>query len=125
MAPRPRWAGDISEDLRARYSAFIGDVERAGNLDRSRDWSELALRLSADLHVAAQDLGCSRAHEFSDDVFWADWASAVVAFFAAGKRSTAFEERRSGMAYYQRFSRWTHAVELLDQLAPIQAPEGN
>lgn len=116
--PRPSWAGDVDEALRAQFEAFVTELERGGNLGRPPAWSQQADALAQALHQASRRLGISRAHEYSDDVVWAAWASALLLFFAWGGQSPAYLQARARLPSTPR---WQAALASLDALTPLAA----
>ena len=94
---------DADSSLYDRYLFFIQDVDSSGTGDRDIAWHQSAKTLATDLHSKAVDLGMSRAHEYSDDIYWLDQCAAVVSLIAFGRQSSDFEKYEAAVHYYRNF----------------------
>lgn len=86
---------DAPESLHRRYAQFVAAAEYS---------SSSAGPLVADLHQHAMNLGCSKAHEASPDIYWLLQSAAVVALLAFGSGSEIFRRQRAEVAYYGAFA---------------------
>lgn len=116
--PRPAWVGDVDEALRQRVDAFLTELAQAGSLGRPPAWSQQADALAQALHQESRRLGSSRALEYSDDVVWTAWTSALLRFFAWGGQSPAYLQARARLPSTDR---WRAALRALDTLTPLAA----
>lgn len=79
----------------ARYRQFLAHTACS---------PEVAEGLFKDLHQHAMNLGCSKAHEASPDIYWLLQSAAVVALLAFGPGSEIFRRQRVEVAYYGAFA---------------------
>jgi len=98
----PRFS-DAAPELFDRYAAFIQDASLSGTSNRGVEWHQRARVLASDLHSEAMTLGTSRAHEYSDDIYWLDQCAAVVSLIAFGRLSSDFEKYQAAVHYYAAF----------------------
>jgi hypothetical protein len=94
---------DADPTLFERYACFIQDAILSGTSNRGIEWHQQARVLASDLHSEAMTLGMSRAHEYSDDIYWLDQCAAVVSFIAFGRLSNDFEKYQAAVHYYAAF----------------------
>ena len=98
----PKWS-DADPDLRERYDCFVGKVPEMNANNGIVEFHQCGLQLASDLRDEAQELGYSRVHEYSSDIYWLLQAAATVIYLIAGSQSTVFREYLEAVLYYRNF----------------------
>lgn len=101
-------------ELRTRYCAYIAEVESLETPVTNKKLQLLGEQLARELLGKAIDLGSSKAHEFSPDIYWLIQSAAIVSLFADGPYSDVFANYRSHVHYYKIFKSLLHRLRHLN-----------
>jgi hypothetical protein len=97
--------------LRRRYDLFIAEVPKMKATNGIVAFHQDGLQLAGDLRNEALRLRCSRAYEYSPDIYWLAQAAATGAFLLAGSQSPVFLECLQDVLYYKSFEATRDRVE--------------
>jgi hypothetical protein len=100
---------DAEPSLFHRYEAFV--IRRLDGNGSDASSQDIGRQLALDLHSEAVRLGTSKAHEFSDDIYWLEQCAAVVSLLAFGRYSSEFKSYESSVQYYRNFPNTLDRVE--------------
>ncbi|WP_110638108.1 hypothetical protein [Pseudomonas sp. CC120222-01a] len=103
--------GLAGQSLQQRYVSFI--AQAVGTLPpvQAAALREVGQPLARELLSKAVDLGSSKGHELSDEIYWLVQCAAIVSLYADGPQSAAFAGYRKHVDYYQGMARFAAQVE--------------
>jgi len=105
-------AGD---SLQQRYAAFVAQAVKTRPSVNEAGLRELGQQLAGELLSKAIDLGSSKAHELSDEIYWLVQCAAIVSLHADGPESAAFAGYRKHVDYYRGTGRIGAQVEAFER----------
>ncbi|MBO9550161.1 hypothetical protein [Pseudomonas sp.] len=103
--------GLAGQSLQQRYAAFIAQAAETLPPVQAAALREVGQQLARELLSKAIDLGSSKAHELSDEIYWLVQSSAIVSLYTDGPQSAAFAGYRKHVDYYQGMGRFAAQVE--------------
>lgn len=107
--------GLAGESLQQRYAAFIAQTAETPPPVSGSGLRELGQQLASELLSKAIDLGSSKAHELSDEIYWLVQCAAIVSLHADGPQSAAFAGYRKHVDYYRGAGRIGAQVEAFER----------
>jgi hypothetical protein len=115
--------GSSAEPLRNRYMTYIAQAERLAIPLVDQALRETGQHLARDLLAKAIDLGSSKAHEFSPDIYWLVQSAALASLYADGPQSNEFAAYREHVHYYKDMAPTTARVWAFDLYVIARLPE--
>ena len=103
--------GLAGQSLQQRYAAFIAQAVETLPPVQAAALREVGQPLARELLSKAFDLGSSKGHELSDEIYWLVQCAAIVSLYADGPLSAAFAGYRKHVDYYQDMGRFGAQVE--------------
>ncbi|BBH46294.1 hypothetical protein [Pseudomonas sp. KU43P] len=107
--------GLVDASLQQRYAAFLVGVAATPAPLTDDAERESGRRLARELLSQAIDLGSSRAHEQSDEIYWLAQCAAIASLFADGAQSAEFAGYRQHVEYYRSSGRMAAQVKAFDR----------
>jgi len=107
--------GLVGEPLQQRYSAFLAQVTKTPAPVADEALRDAGRHLASELLSQAITLGCSKAHELSDEVYWLVQSAAIASLFADGAHSAEFAGYRQHVQHYQSADRMAAQVAAFDR----------
>lgn len=114
--------GPSTGELVSRYRAYIAQVETLDTPVANAALREAGRRLARDLLGKAIDLSSSKAHEFSQDIYWLMQSAALASLFADGPQSEAFVAYRKHVHAYRNAALMTAQVGAFDLYVTARNP---
>jgi len=107
--------GLVGAPLQQRYAAFLAQVTKAPAPVTDDALRDAGRHLASELLSQAITLGCSKAHELSDEVYWLVQSAATASLFADGAHSAEFAGYRQHVQHYQSADRMAAQVAAFDR----------
>ncbi|MGJ7546886.1 hypothetical protein [Pseudomonas alloputida] len=103
--------GLAGQSLQQRYATFVAQAAQALPPVQAAALREVGQQLASELLSKAIDLGSSKAHELSDEIYWLAQCAAIVSLYADGPQSAAFARHRKHVDDHQGLGRTGAQVE--------------
>lgn len=115
--------GPATGQLGSRYTAYIAQVEHLDAPVANDALREAGQALAQDLLTKAIDLGSSKAHEYSEEIYWLVQSAALAALFAHGPCSDEFATYVQHVHAFKDGPRTTAQVWAFDVYVAAHSPD--